>query len=442
MGGIRALKRAVWPRRGPAPPHRGWMTAMVIVVLTLFDTACGGGQTPGTEGRRDPALEARVEEYLPIIEAITGLESRSPPVVRVADAGVLEGYLLERLEEEYPGNEIEHVARAYREFGLLGPDVELRRLLVDLLLEQALGYYDPERDVLFIREEVPETGIEQVMVHELVHALQDQHLDLDSLLSVRDGNDERTAAQAAMEGHATLAMLAYQVRSMTGRTVPLEALPRIGPEAAAAAADAAQMEKLFAAPAIIRESLLFPYFGGSAFLQRLWGRQGESFAPLGDWLPRSTEQVLHVERILGEPDEPTRLRIQSAPDGWREVYASDLGEFELRIYFEEHLKDPPRAQAAAAGWDGDAYSLIEREGRHALVWYTVWDNRTEAEEFVSAYEAAFRARFGGAPGADLVSPERRAIVERMELGGLPAIGILEGPADSLPGRVPAARVLP
>ena len=433
MGGIRALIKEA--------TGRAWAVALLALALTFFDSACSEGQTARSEGRPDPALEQKVEEYLPTIEALTGLEAMSQPVVRVADAAVLEGYLLERLEEQYPGDKIANVARAYREFGLLPPDVDLRRLLVDLLLEQALGYYDPESDILFIREEVPESGVEQVMVHELVHALQDQHVDLDSLLTAREGNDERTAAQAAMEGHATLAMLAYQVKKMTGRTVELHRLPEIGPEAAAAAADAAQMEELFAAPTIIRESLLFPYFGGSAFLQRLWRRTGDPLAPLGRWVPRSTEQVLHVERILGDPDEPTRLRLESADDGWRQVYASDLGEFEMRIYFEEHLRDPRRAEDAAGGWDGDSYALLEREGRHALVWYTVWDSDADADEFVAAYRAAFKARFGIGPEEGLLTPERRARVERMELGGLAAVRVVEGPADMIVEAVPEAVIV-
>lgn len=417
-------------------------TAILALGLTLVDIACAESQTARSEGRADPALERKMEEYLPTIEAITGLEALSPPVVRVADASVLEGYLLERLEEEHPGDEIENVARAYREFGLLPADVDLRRLLVDLLLEQALGYYDPARDILFIREEVPESGIEQVMVHELVHALQDQHLDLDSLLTARKGNDERTAAQAAMEGHATLAMLAYQLRKMTGRPVGMDQLPPLGPEAAAAAADAAGMQKLFSAPAIIRESLLFPYFGGAAFLQRLWRRMGNTLAPLGDRVPRSTEQVMHVDRLLGDADEPTGLGIEASGDGWRELYSDGLGEFELRIYFEEHLKDPRRAETAAAGWDGDVYALLERDGRHALVWYTLWDTQGDADEFEVAYRAAFEARFGIGPEEDLVTPERRARVERLELGGLAAVRVVEGPADVILEGLPGARVLP
>ncbi|MDX1428778.1 MAG: hypothetical protein R3282_00765, partial [Rhodothermales bacterium] len=105
-------------------------------------------------------------------------------------------------------------------------------------------------------------------------------------------------------------------------------------------------------------------------------------------------------------------------------------------YFEEHLKDPRRAAEVAAGWDGDAYALLERDGRHALVWYTVWDSPADADEFVAGYRAAFEARFGIGPEEDLVTLERRARVDRMELGGLAAVRVVEGPADVILETVP------
>src|SRR2546425_2948610 len=44
-----------------------------------------------------------------------------------------------------------------------------------------------------------------VISHELVHALQDQYVNLDSLVELKRQNDRRTAAQSILEGQATLA---------------------------------------------------------------------------------------------------------------------------------------------------------------------------------------------------------------------------------------------
>lgn len=395
--------------------------------------ACGGSGDGRTVGQEDPELQRKVAELIPRLAQLAHLEVRSVPVARRTDTEALESYLLERLETEFPGDTLRRLERAYAAFGLLPDTLDLRRLLVDLMLEQAVGYYDPVRDVFFVREGAPEELVDAVLVHELVHALQDQHLDLDSLMHSVEANDARTAVQSAIEGHATLAMMAFQIARMTGRDVEAETLPDIQPEMMDAMAAAATYPELARAPAIVQRPLLFAYLGGARYVQRLWRQQANQPAPFGPWLPASTEQLLHTEKILGERDGPVDLQLDQPPDGWRSVWRHDLGELEIQIYLEEHLGDRAAASRAAAGWDGDVYLLIERDGASALLWYSAWDAPGEADEFVEAYRRAFLARFGGsAVGDSLVAPERKARVARSSEGGTPLVRIWEGPADLAP----------
>jgi hypothetical protein len=374
------------------------------------------GQEPG---RQDSDLDSRVEELLPKIEEYSGLPMKRVPAVRRADSETLEAYLLERLEAEYPGDELEDLASAYRAFGLIPDTLDVRRLLVDLLLEQAIGYYDPVRDVLFIRDEATGPMLDAVIVHELVHALQDQQADLDSLTHSVAGNDARSAIQGAMEGHATAVMMAHQYAEMTGSSISPEDLPELGPEMGAAMADPETFPELAAAPAIVRDPMLFAYLGGGRYVQRLWRAQPDRPAPFGEWLPESTEQLMHTQKLLEERDSPTPLRIADPPDGWQVTYAWDLGELEMFVYFQEHLGNRERAAEASAGWDGDAYALLSRDGVEVLVWYTAWDSQADAEEFVEAYREVFVARFGGG---------REARVELITISGVPVVGIVEAAA--------------
>jgi hypothetical protein len=346
---------------------------------------------------------------------------------------------VERLEAEYPGQTIENLAAAYKAFGLLPDTIDIRALLVDLLLEQAIGYYDPARDMLFIREEATGPMLDAVVVHELVHALQDQHADLDSLTHTVSGNDARSAIQAALEGHATVAMFAYQFAELTGSTAAADRLPELGPEMAGALADPTQFPRLAEAPAIVRDPLLFAYLGGARYVQRLWRAQPEMPAPFGEWLPESTEQLIHTDRLLGERDNPTPLRIGEPAATWDVVYTWDLGELEIRVYFEEHLGDLGPAADAAAGWDGDAYMLLSRDGQQALIWYSVWDTEADATEFAEAYRRAFTARFGGSRnGSALTGATRQARIERLVVEGLPMVRVVETPAGvELEGPPPA-----
>jgi hypothetical protein len=254
--------------------------------------------------------------------------------------------------------------------------------------------------------------------------LQDQRADLDSLIDAVKRNDARSAIQGAIEGQATLAMFAYQLER------PVEQLPELGPEMAAAMADPAMFPRLAAAPAVVREPLLFAYLGGARYVQRLWRQEPDKPAPLGAWLPESTEQLLHTEKLLERRDSPTAVSV-AAPEGrWQLKYAGDLGELELRIYFEQHLGSAPLAARAAAGWDGDAYAVLVAGSDLALVWYTVWDSDEDADEFVDAYRAAFLARFGGDGGSDhLMGQGRQARIERLTREGVPVVRVVETGPD-------------
>ena len=415
MGGVRAL-RAV---------QRTLVTALVVPV-TCLALSCGRDSEGQEAGLSDDELESKVEELLPLIQEFSGQAVKRVPTVRRASSETLETYLLERLEAEYPDATLENLAAAYRAFGLIPDTLDVRDLLVDLLLEQAIGYYDPVRDVLFIRDDAPGTMLDAVIVHELVHALQDQQSDLDSLTHSVTSNDARTAIQSAMEGHATVVMLAYQYSEMMGSSLAPEDLPELGPEMGAAMADPSAFPELAGAPAIVRDPLLFAYLGGARYIQRLWHAEPDRPAPFGEWLPESTEQLIHTERLLVERDSPTPMRIGDAGGDWQEVYSWDLGELEMQIYFEEHLGDSQLAAQAATGWDGDAYTLLVRDGNMALVWYTAWDSEADAGEFSDAYRQAFAARFGdGGAGELLLGGGHQARVERRDISGIPVVRVIE-----------------
>ncbi|KPK62533.1 MAG: hypothetical protein AMS21_07455 [Gemmatimonas sp. SG8_38_2] len=418
MGGVRAVRAA-----------RCAFETVLVMTIAYFTLSCGRASEGQQANLTDAELERMVEELLPRIEELSGLAVKRVPAVRRASSETLETYLLERLEAEYPDATLENLAAAYRAFGLISDTLDVRDLLVDLLLEQAIGYYDPVRDVLFIRDEASGTMVDAVIVHELVHALQDQQSDLDSLTHSVTSNDARTAIQSAMEGHATAVMLAYQYSEMTGSRLAPEDLPELGPEMGAAMADPSAFPELAGAPAIVREPLLFAYLGGARYIQRLWRSEPDRPAPFGVWLPESTEQLIHTERLLVERDSPTPMRVGDATGDWREMYAWDLGELEMRIYFEEHLGDSQLAARAAAGWDGDAYSLLVRDGDVALVWYTAWDSDADADEFSDAYRRAFAARHGGGGAGELLlGSERQARVERLDLSGIPIMRVVESAA--------------
>jgi len=388
------------------------------------------------EAGGDSAIRALAAELLPEVETLSGLPARQPLAIAVRSREELETFLTAQLAEQLPPEKLEALQRAYARFGLIPENLRLDELLRSLLMEQVVGYYDPARDTLYVMEGLDPELVEPVLAHEMVHALQDQYANLDSLMKANEAtNDRATAAQSALEGHATIVMLEWQLARLTGGAIGLETLPSLSslPQNALMEAAGLEMPALASAPRLIQESLVFPYLGGLEFVRARWRAEGgERFAPLGDEMPVSTEQVLHPDRAFGaERDEPVVLGFAGPVGaGWTEVHSDGLGELETRIWLQEFLDDRDRASRAAEGWDGDLYRLSTGPEGEVLTWVSAWDSASDAEEFAGAAREVAGVRYGE-------GSNRRLEVSARMVSGVPLVIVTDRPdgqeaAPSLP----------
>ncbi|MEX0906799.1 MAG: hypothetical protein WD054_00605 [Gemmatimonadota bacterium] len=385
-----------------------------------------------TDAGTPSELRPLVEELVPRLERLSGLDREETLRVRRQTRAEARAYVEQRLEKEMPAELREGVRRTYAALGLIPDTLDLDALLLDLYTEQVLGYYDPGTRTLYVVEGADPESLRPVLAHELVHALQDQHTDLDSIVGRERGNDRQSAAHAAMEGHAMVVMFAVLAEQAAGATVdPAElASPAValGP---ALAAQNEQFPVFRRAPRIIQETLLFPYLGGAEFVHSVWtaiSPQQRYPAPIDSLLPQSTEQVLRpLERFVQHRDAPTELRFDALPG--RMVYENTLGQLETGILLEQHLG--AAARAYADGWDGDRYVLVSDEaGRDVLHWTSVWDSDAAADAFAAAFERAATLR-----------PRRAVTIERIQVDGMPGVNVTDAPAGGPPVAArPAARV--
>jgi hypothetical protein len=265
-------------------------------------------------------------------------------------------------------------------------------------------------------DDQPEAALQGLLVHELVHAIQDQNADLEALTDGDLGNDRTTAAQAAIEGHATLVMLEHMTEQMAGVPIDLADVPDFSAQMRPLLQGMrSQFPALAGAPRIIQEALLFPYLEGTSFVQALWtrgGRTGERVAPFGEHLPKSTEQVI----TRGTADDPVELELDvTGPPAIRE---DGFGRLELGIFLEEHGADP----AAADGWEGDRYVLVEiADGARALAWYTVWEDGSARSRFTSAMQRVL-PRLGSVASLDSLDVDGRpaTLLQIGRVGGVTA----------------------
>ena len=88
-----------------------------------------------------------------------------------------------------------------KRLGLLPADVDYEKLLLDLLMEQVAGFYDPFARQLYIADWLPLEMQRPALAHEIEHALQDQHFDLKKFATpIKDDGDRQLGALGARRG--------------------------------------------------------------------------------------------------------------------------------------------------------------------------------------------------------------------------------------------------
>ena len=216
-----------------------------------------------------------------------------------------------------------------------------------------MGYYDPKAKVLYVMRDAPQELIRTTITHELVHALQDQYLPLDSLERIRASNDRDTAPQAVAEGQGVWEQLVI----MTGVANPASVMPGGWDEVRRMIREnQSGMPVLSNVPTLLREVLLFPYLSGAEHIRQFKIRRPGGW-PF-DSLPESTEQILHADKYFVTRDHPITVSLPALRNGAKPLYESDLGEFETRLFLYEHTKDQNLAIRGAAGWGGDRYEYV------------------------------------------------------------------------------------
>lgn len=376
------------------PPYRlAALTALTVrsamAVSALFAlTAPVAAQTQSD-------VQALVEALAPYAERATGYRFRHPPHAGLQTRDEARTYLESRLQTMYAPERLAAMAAAYHLIGLLPDTTGFGRMLTSVLAEQVLGYYDPDSDSLFAVVPANAIRLREVMLHELVHALQGQYVSLDSLIDPGRLNDQRLAASGVVEGQATFATLVSLIPSRNVAADPdLWSLI-----VASVRRNGLLKPEMRDAPVWIREGMMAPYMYGARFMNRWMA------SPLGDSLvfsqamPVSTEQLLHFDRMRAG-DAPVSLRFTADSGG---VLAEDnLGELELHMLLAQLTgRRALPEQPFPLGWGGDRYRLYQTDHGPALIWYVVWD---EAED---------RDRFHAAIGSHLPAPAQGY---RVELG--------------------------
>jgi hypothetical protein len=343
------------------------------------------------------------------VEELRGLAFKQPVAVEVIGDDAAREYMLRRFKEFQGEEDLRWEQKALYLLGVLDEEVDVLKAYLGFLREQVGGFYDPEGKAFYLLDDMPRAFLTRLAIpHELTHALDDQHFDLDTLIRDAIEDDDLMFARAAVhEGSATLLMQLHVMKGMLAGEVDGDDLSEL------AEADAAWGEQLEDFPAPLLRPLLGSYLLGASFLTRgnLLSLAVDGFpvdAVNQAFLegPRSSEQVLHPEKYWDaeQRDEPTTVDLGDAGrvlGGRYELRAEGvLGELMIgSIVGAPTPSDPgdPTAMsgsawtnAAAAGWDGDRWQIWSDGRKSVALLGTVWDSEADAREFAEALSARSR----------------------------------------------------
>ena len=327
--------------------------------------------TPTTEA---DSFDAVVEDIKAFVERERGLTFTKDVPVELAGEGEFQRRLLAEFDKEK--DELLESQEVLISLGLIEPGSDLVELERALLDAGVVGFYDPETGDLVVRGTEPTPYVRQVMAHELTHALDDEHFDLDR--PALDTADDETGFGflGLVEGNARRVEDAY-VESMS---------PQDRSQASDEQLDLLDRSPaLFTLPPILITLIQEPYEQGPVFVKRLLASGGQvqldaAFASP----PTTSEQILDPSVYLrGEGAVPVAT---PAPDGTLSNQGV-IGAFLLRELLSAGGVAGREADTAVEGWGGDAYvTWIDAQSRSCIKATFVGDTATDTAEIGTALD--------------------------------------------------------
>jgi len=372
------------------------LAALLAILIASGAGAATGPPVPrpeeGAARLTSAEAEALVREVSAAVEQLRGLKFKTPVKVEIIDGATARANFKAKIE---PSEEAEarHTQAAYAQLGLVPRGTDLISDFLNLAEKDVLGYYEHGSKTFVLLSHVSADEVKGVMAHELTHALEDQHYDLEAVSKQANGDgDHATAITAVIEGSAMGVMIAYFNRN-GGEKKAREEVEK---------SEFRRARRLRAAPSFTQRSLMLPYVLGFTFLLRgkpwEWHYDGMRLADIRQAFanpPRSTRQILHPEQywVGRTPPPPVAPRLPDLSSilgaGWSRVTTGSIGELGLAVLTGAKLDiESPEAllparwtNKAASGILGDLYHHYVNGDRRVTVLVTRFETSDDAREF-------------------------------------------------------------
>lgn len=311
------------------------VAAAAVVVVDRMGEDDGDGERPSITG-----WDRRVVGLADFVEDERGLRFDHPVRTEFLSEADFRREVTDDTElTAEDADELRHLEGIFRALGLVSGELDLVAATNTLKGEEIIGLYDTDRDRILIRGDRITIGMRPTIVHELTHALQAQHHDLE-----RD--HERSGAEIAFTSLVEADAMRIEDRYVASLS---DEDQRAVEQSRVAQIDEIDLEGV---PDILSELFSLPYVLGPPFVEALVEDGGDDAVERAFRSPPvSEEQVVEPAKYLAG-ETPRKVATPKLRSGERRVGdADDFGMVSLLLVLGERI---PFAQAwtAVAGWAG------------------------------------------------------------------------------------------
>lgn len=332
--------------------------ALVGAVIVTFVVL--GELRKDDEPEYPSAWDPRVAKYVTIVERERGLTFRHPVEVRFLKKDAFTGEVTadEADLDTKDREEIEQATGQLRAIGLITGDVDLFAAFNDATGGGTLAFYSFEDKAITIRGTKLTPASRATLVHELTHALQDQHFGIgDRLEELREkdaANSEESVLDAIIEGDAERVATLYRES--------LDARQRKALEKSEKEQQAEASSDLKGVPKAVLTIISSPYALGES-LTRMVAEDGGNKA-LDDLYrntPTHDAALYDPFQVLADDLGAAKVPTPEVKDGEEEVDSGEFGALSWYFMLAERI---PLDQAVDVvdGWGGDSYVFYEKKG--------------------------------------------------------------------------------
>ena len=340
------------------------------------------------------AAAQETRDILAQLSKITTLAVLKPVVQQTMKRDQLKDYFEARIKEVVKPEEIRVEELTLKMFGFAPPGFDLKKTTIDLMAEQAAAFYDYRKRKMVLLEGGEGGAMQEMaLIHELAHALADQHFNLERFLKKGNSSDDSSLARTAvMEGQATYLMSEFMARKM-GQSLK-DSPTMVDMMSRMAASGGSGFPVFESVPLYMRESLVFPYARGMVFQHKAVEKYGEKgYSEVFQRPPNTTREILHPE-VYFERAVPAQVKLPTLPSerGWKKSAEGTIGEFDHVVLLKQYDKDH---EALAAEWRGGRYQVWERKsGKGAVLAYaSAWSDAAKAREFLASYREILKGKW-------------------------------------------------